>query len=57
MAYFYVVREFGGSQFDINGTDVYCISRQTPMAQALFGHIVGDSFVMNDITYIVKEIL
>lgn len=57
MAYFYVVREFGGAQFDINGTDVYCISRQTPMAQALFGHIVGDGFVMNDITYIVKEIL
>ena len=54
--YFYIVKDFGGTEIDVDGRKVFCVSKQAPMAIALLTHVVGESIKMNGISFTVKSI-
>lgn len=40
---YFLVKERGGMSLDIDGTEVFCISKETPIAKKMLGASVGDS--------------
>lgn len=50
--YYYLVNGLGGMEINVDGTDIFCISKQTPIANMLLGRNVGDAVDINsEFTY------
>lgn len=54
-ARFYISVSLG--EFFFQGLRFYAISEESPMAKTMFGKVVGDDFVLNNISQVIEDIL
>lgn len=57
--YFYLVNYLGGMELKVDEKEVFCVSRQTPIAMLLFGKKIGDSVRLNpetDFEFFIKDV-
>ncbi|AYO57113.1 hypothetical protein CO230_02605 [Chryseobacterium sp. 6424] len=54
-ARFYISVSLG--EFFYEGDRFYAISEQSPMAQVMFGKVAGDSFVLNNISQTIQNVM
>lgn len=58
--YYYIVNYLGGMVIENDGKKIFCVSKQTPIAVALFGKGVGDTVRPNpdsDYTCTIRELI